>query len=141
MAWPRISRQSRLEDVTALKTGQGVPRLRFFNAFYAGGVQDNEKTLRVLRRQPEYIVCDILHEGDVRVAIITACTLEFLIKHADPAYVEEHRMALLNSDPQTRLDSSIASLEPSETLHPFHTATASIGSLRFMGCIYSHNVL
>lgn len=95
----------RAEEVTALKTGRGELQLRFFNAFYATGVQHLEKTLRVIRRQPEYIVCDILHEAEVRVAIITACTPEFLIKHADPAYVKQNRELLLTSDPQTLLNS------------------------------------
>lgn len=94
----------RVEEVTALKTGQGILRLRFFNAFYAAGVQNFEKTLRVLRRHPEYIVCDIVNDDEVRVAIITACTPEFLIKHADPAYVEKNRILLLSSDSQSLLD-------------------------------------
>lgn len=94
----------RVEEVTPLKTGQGILRLRFFNAFYAAGVQNFEKTLRVLRRHPEYIVCDIVNDVEARVAIITACTPEFLIKHAAPAYVKKHRRQLIDGDLQELMD-------------------------------------
>lgn len=94
----------KVEDVTPLKTGQGGLRLRFFNAFYAGGVRDFEKTLRVLRRHPEYIVCDIIDDHEGQIAIVTDCTPEFLLKHSNPAITESLRELLLGDDPQEILD-------------------------------------
>jgi hypothetical protein len=64
-----------VRDIRPLKTGNGILRLDFFNAFYAEGVRDFSFKLKVLKRAPRYVIVDLL-DGD-RCAIVSELTGEW----------------------------------------------------------------
>lgn len=66
----------KIHEVTALKTGKGILRIHFYNAFYAEGVRSFVLDLRVLKRTDDYIVAELIY-GDGpndRVGIIQEVT-------------------------------------------------------------------
>ena len=68
-------------EVKPLKSGKGVLRVDFYNAFYAEGVRNFSLGLKVLKRSEDYLVGEILHHQDDaqdRVGIITRISFDWL---------------------------------------------------------------
>ena len=56
-----------------LKSGRGILKLAFFNAFYAEGVQNFQVELKVLKRAETYLVGDLIYgkEDSGRCGIVS----------------------------------------------------------------------
>lgn len=78
-----------VEEATPLKTGRGVLRLRFVNAFYAAGARDFLKDLRVLHRTTNAMAVADVDSPD-RMAVVEVLTDDWV------------RLALRLSDEQAR---------------------------------------
>ncbi|RYZ71993.1 MAG: hypothetical protein EOP91_09345 [Lysobacteraceae bacterium] len=67
-----------VHSVQPLKTGKGLLRLRFFNAFYASGVQDFDVRLEVLKRASTYLMASLDDCSSGRSAIIGHMEFDWL---------------------------------------------------------------
>lgn len=96
-----------------LKTGKGLLRLSFFNAFYAAGVQGFDMTLRVLQRWPSYLVTSPADSGGTshRTIIIGEMSIEWLRRST--RLLDEYPLELqtreVASDPRMYLDAVFSS--------------------------------
>lgn len=68
-----------IEKVEALATGKGRLRLAFYNCCYAAGAKFFSMEVKVLKRAPGYMLCDLRYDN--RAAIITNMNLEWLQCH------------------------------------------------------------
>lgn len=59
----------RICRIEPLKSGKGLLRLTFFNAFYAEGAQDLTLDLKVLKRASNYLLADLPYDEE-RSAVI-----------------------------------------------------------------------
>jgi hypothetical protein len=81
-------------EVQPLKSGRSLLDIRFYNAFYAQGVQDFEKQLKILKRTSVYLLAELIEpsmEGE-RICIIRDIGFGWL-KNVNPSaasYIEDH---------------------------------------------------
>lgn len=87
----------RVDRVTPLKTGAGRLQLQIWNVFYAEGVQGFDLTMRVLKRERDYLMAELEYPqtpGLGRACVINEMTLGWL-ETCTPqviAYANEHDM-------------------------------------------------
>jgi hypothetical protein len=70
-----------VSEVKALKTGKGIIQLKFLNAFYAVGVQDFSITMKVMKRDTNYLVGDLMdsiNKSSDRCAVISQIEFEWI---------------------------------------------------------------
>lgn len=82
----------RIDRCTALKTGQSILEVEYLNIGYAAGVQSFEEELRVIVRQPDYMIAIRGNEktgSNVRSVIIT---------HLDWTWLRRHCLELLDEN-------------------------------------------
>ena len=73
----------RIESVTPMKTGRKVLEIRFFNAFYAQGVQHFTVYLRILKHTSEYLIAEFENDSShPRSAVITPINFEWIHQFA-----------------------------------------------------------
>ncbi len=100
-----------VEWVRPLKTGTNCLNLRFYNAFYPGGVRDFELDLRVLKRTRAFL-SGVIDYGDKtqRTALIHELNILFLQRYA-PWLLEKTSLSSMGgswaSDMQAHLDRTL----------------------------------
>jgi len=78
--------------VKPLKTGKGVLRVDFYNAFYAEGVKNFSLEVKVITRSEYFLVGEIFHrlkEPEERVGIISGMSFDWL-SNIFPELSREH---------------------------------------------------
>lgn len=84
-----------ISSVEPLKSGKGLLRLGFFNAFYESGVQDFTLDLKILKRATNYLVADLPYDKE-RSAVIG---------HIEFSWLEQFCPELLRTHPPTSYSS------------------------------------
>ena len=77
-----------IQEVQPLKTGKGLLRLKFFNAFYAEGVQDFTLDLKLIKRASNYLLADLPYDPE-RSAVIGHVEFSWLELFC-PSLIESH---------------------------------------------------
>ncbi|TGD72171.1 hypothetical protein E4634_16010 [Mangrovimicrobium sediminis] len=67
-----------VQQVKPLKTGKGLLELKFFNAFYAEGVQGFELRMKVQDRHLEYLIAQLDYPDEHRNAIISTISFDWV---------------------------------------------------------------
>ena len=78
--------------VKPLRTGKGVLRVVFYNAFYADGVRNFSLDMKVIMRFEQFLVGEILcrlDEPEERVGIISGMSFDWL-SYISPELSREH---------------------------------------------------
>lgn len=70
-------------SVEPLRKGNGYLRLQFYNALYAEGVRDFDLTLRVLKRDANYLFAELCYGNDSneRAVLVSAIDFDWLALH------------------------------------------------------------
>lgn len=83
----------RIGHIETLKTGRDLLRLHFYNAFYAEGVRNFVKDLRILFRGPDYLLANLVEgprlTSTERCAIITPISRQWIARNCP--HLAEHR--------------------------------------------------
>lgn len=77
----------RILHLDPLKYGNGTLRLSFLNLCYASGVQEMEYTVRMLRRQEDYILAAVT--GGTRSICIEPLTRSWMMHHHPSFYADQ----------------------------------------------------
>lgn len=68
-------------EVRALKSGKGIMQLHFWHANYPEGVQDKVYDLRVIRREPGYLLAERQDDGSKALVLLSEVTSEWIGTH------------------------------------------------------------